>query len=154
MPYKRVYPVIQNSVRELCREPYRGHKKGCPNWDKKQGCPPQSIMVYRLLNLNKPVFAIYNKFDLGQHVRRMRLKHPEWTYYQCVCCLYWQHRARKQLREEIKKFLLLKHRGLNIIDCPEACGVDLTGTMKQIGIRLEWPPVHYAYQIALAGEKK
>lgn len=34
---------------------------------------------------------------------------------------------------------------------PEACGVDVTATMKLIGIDLEWPPVNVAYQVALVG---
>jgi len=34
---------------------------------------------------------------------------------------------------------------------PEAMGVNVTETMKRVGIELEWPPVNVAYQIALAG---
>jgi hypothetical protein len=38
---------------------------------------------------------------------------------------------------------------------PEAHGLNVTATMKSIGIELEWPPKTVTYQIALAsvGEK-
>ena len=35
--------------------------------------------------------------------------------------------------------------------CPEGAGVNITETMKNAGIILEWPPVNYTYQVALAG---
>jgi len=36
----------------------------------------------------------------------------------------------------------------------EANGVNVTATMKKIGIELEWPPREYAYQVAVLGRKK
>jgi len=35
--------------------------------------------------------------------------------------------------------------------CPEAMGINITATMAQAGIMLEWPPESVTYQIALAG---
>ena len=34
---------------------------------------------------------------------------------------------------------------------PEAGGVDVTATMKKIGVNLEWPPEHMVYLVALVG---
>jgi predicted metal-binding protein len=38
-----------------------------------------------------------------------------------------------------------------VTTCPEAMGVNITETMKDAGIILEWPPENVTYQIALAG---
>jgi hypothetical protein len=36
--------------------------------------------------------------------------------------------------------------------CPEAMGVNVTATMKEIGIQLEWPPKRWAHQVAMGAE--
>ena len=80
----------------------------------------------------------------------MKILHSGWTKRQLECCLYWQGSARKQLRNKIEMFSGM-YPDYRVIICPEAPGVDITSTMKSIGIILEWPPVNYTYQIALAG---
>lgn len=40
MPFQKVTPVIDYKMRALCVKPYYNHKKGCPNFNKKAGCPP------------------------------------------------------------------------------------------------------------------
>jgi hypothetical protein len=78
----------------------------------------------------------------------MEAKHPDWTRRQIECCLYWQPKARKQLKTEISKFRM-EFPNYNIIVNPEAQGINVTETMAQIGIDLEWPPVNRTYQIVL-----
>jgi hypothetical protein len=82
----------------------------------------------------------------------MGIKHPDWTDYQKRCVLYWQGTARSQLKKEILKFEK-DHPECVVSTGPEAMGVNLTETMKKIGIELEWPPTKYAYQIAIGGTK-
>jgi len=103
-----------------------------------------------VIDLSQPVYCVYNRFDLAHHVRRMRRRHPEWSERQLRCCLYWQSKARKQLRLKVEAFLR-DHPGLVALYVPEACGVDVTATMRSIGIELQWPPVSVAYQVALVG---
>jgi hypothetical protein len=103
-----------------------------------------------VLDLSAPVYAIWNRFDLAAHVARMRARHPGWTDRQLRCCRYWQPGARRELRGRIREFLE-GHRGWAVVACPEACGVNVTATMESIGIMLEWPPIRFAYQVALAG---
>lgn len=148
-----VIPVVDYSVRGLCIKPYPGHKEGCPNFGKKKGCPPEAKMFDTVYDMSKPVFAIINKFDFAGHVNRMKELHPEWSERQLECCLYWQPRARKQLLENIKHFLK-NHPGYKIESCPEAMGVNITETMTNSGLILEWPPKQWAYQIAIAGIPK
>jgi hypothetical protein len=102
------------------------------------------------LDLVKPIYTVWNVFDLAGHVERMRARHPDWSARQLVCCLYWQGTARKALRGHIQEFVR-EHPDLTIIECPEAQGVNVTATMAKIGVELEWPPVKVAYQVVLAG---
>jgi len=154
MPYSEVQVIMLDvPAASLCAKPYPGHPKGCPNLGKKDGCPPRVVPIDQRLDLSRPVFAIYNSFDMAEHAGRMRDAHPQWSDRQLRCCLYWQPAARRALRAEIRLF----HRhlpGMTVIECPEACGVNVTATMETCGIYLEWPPVEYARQVVLAGEAK
>lgn len=150
-----VVPVIDHTVRKLCTRPYHGHPKGCPNFNKKPGCPPAALNFDLVYDLTKPVFAICNIFDFKGHVEKMKAKHPDWSEYQLRCVLYWQGGARKHLKAHILDFLREhQSQGYRIETCPEAMGVNITETMKSAGVILEWPPQNVTYQIALAGIRK
>ena len=64
----RVNPVIDYSVRKLCIKPYYNHPKGCPNFNKKEGCPPTAQYFDKTYDLNQPVYAVYNVFDLKLNI--------------------------------------------------------------------------------------
>lgn len=152
MPYSLIKPVIDLSVRQLCKQPYCNHPGGCPNYDKKVTCPPKAPPISKVIDLSKPVYAIWNEFDFAGHCNRMKVIHPDWSQRQVECCLYWQPKARKQLRREINTFAFsIIQYVIYICAVPEGAGVNVTATMKSIGIELEWPPKIVAYQIALAG---
>lgn len=150
MSYKMVSIVIDKSLRSLCKRPYYNHARGCPNYNKKDGCPPKALHIENVLDLSNPIYCIFNKFDFKSHVDKMRGRHPEWSIRQLECCLYWQGTARKKLKSEITNFKE-KHPALKIVMCPEACGVNITETMRLINIDLEWPPKTVTYQVVLAG---
>ena len=151
MPFELVKPIIDMTVRSLCQKPYPGHPKGCPNYNRKKGCPPGSLPISKLLNLDRKIYVNWNEFNFHQHCKRMRHAHPMWTERQVRCCLYWQGKARKQLQNEIYKFRQC-HPNYCVLYPPESHGVNVTGTMKRIGIELEWPPMNFAYQVAIAGK--
>lgn len=153
MPHQLVIPTIDYKMRALCTLPYYNHKKGCPNFNKKDGCPPGVGLFDKMYDMDKPVYIIWNEFDLGAHVDKLKEKYPNWSEHQLKCCLYWQPKARKSLLEEIKKFKK-EFPEFSITRCPEAEGVNITETMKSIGIELQWPPETKTYQIALAAMKK
>jgi len=145
--------IVDYSVRDLCILRYPNHPKGCPNFGKRDDCPPNALKIEDVLDLNKTVYAVYNVFLFREHVARMKETHPEWTERQARCCLYWQPKARKQLKEKIVEFKE-QFPKLYIVKNPEACGVNLTATMKSVDIELEWPPENVTYQIVLAGTRK
>lgn len=142
--------VVNHAVRRLCYQPYPGHPKGCPNFGKKNRCPPRAPLVGEVFDLQGPIYFIWTTFNLALHVHHMKEKHPEWSNRQAACCLYWQGGARKQLREAVRIFRC-KHHKMIVNFTPEALGVDVTKTMRRKGVRLEWPPKHQTYQIAIAG---
>ncbi len=147
-------PIIDMRVRKLCQKPYHGHPKGCPNYDNKKGCPPNSPPISKVLDLNKEIYIIWNMFDFIKHCSRMETLHPQWSQRQIECCLYWQGTARKQLQNEICKFTGI-HPHLSVVYPPESYGVNVTQTMeKMLGIELEWPPIYFTYQVAIAGYKQ
>ncbi len=147
----RVNPVIESSVRGLCCKPYPNHPKGCPNYKKKKDCPPQAPILWDILDQNARIVMIWNQFAIGEHVDRMRQAHPDWSERQLYCCLYWQPKARKELKTYLRHLIRKDWMPPKIIKCPEACGVNITATMRNIGIVLEWPPKKVAYQVVLAG---
>lgn len=140
---------IDHKFRELCKNPYYNHPRGCPNYGKRKTCPPQQKLFFDVFDSD--FYLIFTKFDLKNHIDKMRKKHPNWTEKQLYCCLYWQGTARKNLKEEIKRFKKLSPRHY-ATTCPEAMGVNVTQLMlDNTGINLEWPPKNRAYQIAIAG---
>lgn len=146
----QVNPIIDISVRGLCCKPYEGHTKGCPNFKKQDRCPPKVPIFDAYFDIDLPVFAIVNEFNLKKHCERMLKKHPHWSDRQTKCVLYWQNTARKQLFSKIRTVLNnQKFKGYESTWCPEGMGVDVTQTMKDVGILLEWPPENIVRQIAL-----
>jgi len=153
--YVMVKPVVDYSVRGLCTSAYPNHPKGCPNHGKSDRCPPAAPRIEDFMDLGQSVYLIWNRYPFGEHVRRMRVKHPEWSQRQLECCLYWQGTARKQLKSHAAAFALdISDKGLDrlrMTGCPEGMGVNMTATAAQAGIALEWPPRRFAHQLALAG---
>lgn len=158
MAIKKVSLVTDKKFMKLCRKPYPNHKKGCPNFNKKPGCPPHTRFIEDVIYSTCYTYAIWTCFDLKSHVDRMKKRHPYWSQRQLECCLYWQGTARKNLRQEIERFKRWANRKrktenkkLIIFETPEAHGVNVTVTMLNLGVRLQWPPKTITYQVAIAG---
>lgn len=141
--------IYEKRIQELCSRRYANHPKGCPNYDKKIGCPPNKPLINEILDFNKPAYIIYVEFDIAEHARNIKLKHPDWSERQVYCCLYWQPKARKILRGEEAK--MINNKIEKIVTSPEAHGVNLDLLMRKIEIRLEWPPRQTARLISLGG---
>lgn len=150
MPYTPVIPVFDSKMRALCARPYPGHPKGCPNFGKKTGCPPEAPLLGQVFDLTRECYLVWNEFDLAAHVSRMRHAHPDWTDRQLTNCLYWQPGARKALNEMVDRFWG-RFEGMGIERCPEALGLNVTETLKRAGVEMEWPPVTKALQVAFVG---
>lgn len=150
-----IKPVLHALVRKLCFKAYPGHPKGCPNFNKRDICPPNAPLFEMHYDMNKKFLAVVTEFNLEQHIQRMKDLHPKWSDKQRACCLYWQGTARKVLKQEIKDTIkrdsLFDGCTVTVTDCPEAMGVDVTATMAEVGIILEWPPRKIVRKIAFIG---
>ena len=140
------------SPRGMCIKRYHGHPKGCPNYGKKDVCPPAAPMFDQVFDISKPVYLIYYKFDIGAHAKKMKEKHPNWTEIQQYNLLYWQGTARKSLKKNIQEFKgIYGNKGYYVVLSPDAMGVDVNSTLDKIGVKLEWPARKYVYKIAMGG---
>jgi hypothetical protein len=152
MPYHLIEPVYDPEVRHLCPCAYPLHPKGCPNWQKRASCPPDAPLLPEVFDLaSGAMYVIWSSFNFEAHVAGMRARHPDWSQRQLECCLYWQGTARHRLDEEIVAFRNAQATRMLVSRCPEAMGLNVTATMRKIGIELEWPPRTVTYQVALAG---
>lgn len=141
--------VLDLKARAWCKLPYPGHPKGCPNYGKRPACPPQAPLFGSLVE--PPFFLVAVKFNLADWARRLKMRHPGWSDRQARCCLYWQGKVRKRLREECEK---LASGGDVILYSPEANGVHVFKTCGTVGIKLERNPQTTVWKIAIIGRKR
>ena len=142
--------VVQEQTREWCRLPYPGHPRGCPNWGQKSSCPPKVCRVEYLFNLSKQHWFVVVDFDLAEHVRKMKLKHPDWSDSQLRCVLYWQGKVRSQLKKATLEFVR-QHPGTIYSACPEAMGVNVFRTCHRHGLMMKKNPQNTVYKVTLVG---
>jgi predicted metal-binding protein len=148
---------VENPIK-LCRLPYPGHKKGCPNIGKNKDCPPYAQRLSEIYNLfSQDKYFCYVKFNLKKQKEKMKLKHPNWSDRQCKCLLYWQKSVVKELRKKCNEFTIFLYPDNGIFDyelIPEAMGLHVFETMEYHGIKLERNPENYVYKIAFIGVLK
>jgi hypothetical protein len=188
----KIHPkLIRKNISELprkwCSRPYPGQSHGCPNVGKKRSlrgirkdlqsrvireCPrreePQIRLLNEIFDLSKPVYIIYQIFNMGAYAEKLRTGSNKLkTRGQWYNKRYWQQVARKKLYDKIEKFLD-SHKGTIVDICPEAHGVNFVTLMPEVGIQLKWyrpwPPEHdilherylenKAHQICLGGYPK
>ncbi len=148
--------IINYGCRNFCKIPYHGHKKGCSNFNKFELCPPKICLIENFVDLNKDIWFIVEEFNLKDHVDKMRIKHPEWSYIQLKNLLYWQNGVRKNLKNKTIKFINnhLDKDKLVYTLLPEAMGVMVIDTASLLGIPIEKIPINKVFKISLIGYKK
>ena len=148
--------VIEPKAREWCKLPYpvilgqkSDHPDGCPNYGRRETCPPLAPLFEKILK--SPFLLVGVKFDLESWADELKKKHPKWTDRQARCCLYWQGKVRKVLREACNEIMRDFCDG-EVLYVPEATGVDVFKTCEKIGIMLERNPKKYVWKIAIIGK--
>lgn len=155
--YKIDKIYFEQRFMDFCGLPYPGHPKGCPNFNKgKSGCPYTTPLIDKVIDITKSIYLIGIDFDLEEHTQKMKVKHPSWTDRQCKNVLYWQPHHKKLLKFEIDIFTCdLNKDKLFVTIKPEAYGVNMCATVRQVGIKLDWHyPLKHVWRIALIGELK
>ena len=133
--------IILLDTKQLCFSSYYNHPKGCPNaygkcWNKDgQKC---QRMLDSIIDLDKPMYLIYNEFDVESWSKVMKRKHPNWTERQCRCLLYWQGRTRAKLRQKTGLAKVMFGLSLTVLTRPEYYGVNIYATfLNATGIILD-----------------
>lgn len=153
---KLPYNPLKDKNGRLKRDRYGNIKyrypDGCPNYGKKEGCPPNSKKIDEFIDLTQKYWFIIVEFDIGAHERKQKIKHPHWSIKQCRNSRHWQGTIHKQLREESNRLCGSYNRVFTL--CPEAMGVHAIKTAKNIGIPIKSRPKNYIYKISLVGYSK
>lgn len=144
---------INMKARKWCLLPYPDHPKGCPNYGKRNTCPPDAPLVEDFIDTEQSMYLIVVEFDLGAHIRKMLQTHHGWSERQAKCVLYWQAGVNKRLENECKLFMW-SHPNMVTTRCPEAMGVNVITTAQIAGIPVKVKPEGIVYKIALAGVVK
>lgn len=139
--------VVDKRAREWCKLPYPNHPKGCPNYDKKANCPPQSYSIEEVYDFICPCWFVIIEFDLKAQAERMKSKHPNWTERQCRCLLYWQGGVNKRLKQEV--IVEARKRKAHISMTPEAMGINVIKTLQLLGVAIEAKPTVKVYKAGL-----
>lgn len=162
--------IHYDKVRDFCKRSYPGHPHGCPNYGKKETCPPHAE---RFMNVIKSIpdgkyFLVYVNFDLEEQSRRMKEKNPHFTEKQSRNSRYWQSTVKKALREKIMSiYNANKNQAWYIIGCGsgfstkkmsniqknvcsmEAMGINVFSTLKLNEIPFEVKPKKYVTLVCL-----
>lgn len=142
--------VINYETREWCKLPYPDHPRGCPNYGKRDSCPPDAILIEDFVNVHNFLWLITIEFNLASHVQRMLGLHPKWSNRQARCVLYWQPRVNRELLEATSQYSHMRGGSVYTL-CPEAMGVDVIETARKCGIPIKSHPTETVYKIALVG---
>ena len=143
--------IKSKNINKWCKLPYPGHPNGCPNYNKKKTCPPKAPSFEKIIK--PPYILVAVKFNLEEHVKKMKQKHPNWTDKQARCVLYWQNRVNKQLRELSEK-TASKIPNSMILNMPEANSINLFETCKKEGLILKSNPQKIIWKMSIIGIKK
>jgi hypothetical protein len=136
--------VEHPNIQKLCRCPYPDHPEGCPNWGKKEGCPPGPYYGDMFEAMARLAIV---KFDFGEYLEAKREQHPDWTERALRNPRHWQGHLRAAMKQ-------LTAGREYVISSPEGMGVNVTATCKRAGIILEWPPENYVCQVNLIATPK
>lgn len=134
-----------------CQLPYPNHPRGCPNYGRRDTCPPRAPRFEDLLQ--PPFWLVAYPFDLRGHAEMMKEKHPKWSERQARCVLYWQGRVRKYLRLAIRDLREKLGDDYIILEIPEANGVNCFATCAKVGLYLKRNP-DLVWKMMIVGRKK
>jgi len=134
-----------------CTLSYPGHKNGCPNFGKKESCPP--FAPYFLDRYKPEVFVAFMRFDFGEFLERKRKVHPDWTERALRNPWHFQGHLDSKLKSFVNSELIKSNfENFQAIYSPEAMGINIHLTARNAEVELEWPPRKNMYRIILLAQ--
>ena len=100
------------------------------------------------------VYAIVTRFYLEQYFRDRRLLYPNVTEGMLRSNRYWQPKTISENDTAIRDYFLENPDKKDYVSTRflECMGVDVVGTMKEVGIELKFPPGEIVYRIAFVAK--
>jgi|GEM_PF-2148721 len=138
------------SIQKLCLCPYFNHPQGCPNYGRRADCPPRAVYFPEIFK--EKVYIAATVFNFEDYLNLKRVEHINWTERALRNPRHWQGYLRSELKKLISE--MGPSRNNDAIFNPEAMGVNVTQTCKNVGLSLEWPPKKIVCQVALIGQRK
>jgi predicted metal-binding protein len=127
----------KQEVYDMCRKPYYKHPKGCPNYGKKESCPPRVSHITEVFDLSTIHFLIM-KFDFAKYIAMRREARPHDTNRSLANQRHWQGHLRSQLRLEWQNSLQCVYPDYIVREDPEALGVNVVSSLANHGIDFDW----------------
>ncbi len=84
-----------------CRKPYAGYPNGCPNYGKRDSCPPKAACARKLVETYQHFYLVYAWFRIAEFAVRRQARFPKWTTKQLRNPRHWQAQLKRMLREYI-----------------------------------------------------
>ena len=136
IPYAHIKTHSLPVANKLCRQAYYKHPKGCPNYNRRENCPPNTLHIFQQYDpLSIHILCV--KFPFLEYISQKELLHPDWTVRALTNQRHWQGHLKGEVRrywEEIKGEYPL-HK---LIENPEGQGVNVQKTLKRYDINLKW----------------
>ena len=138
------------SPRSMCISPYKNHKNGCPNYGMLPTCPPNIPCMYDQIFDISDVYAVVTTFHLEEFFSKRRERRPDLAEGQIRNLRIWQGIALKENDYAICDFYheypdKKDYVSTRLLEC---MGVDVVGTMKEVGIEIKFPVEEIAYRVA------
>lgn len=150
---------ISEKVRKWCALPYPNHKKGCPNYDKKDTCPNKIPLMEDLTEKYRYFYLLTADFDFKEYKNRRKNDNESLSEVQVKNLLYWQKTVKNVLFNNAVKicknnnfvdiFLLMCGSGMKDdrfeqekIPSMEAVGIDVFNIYRNNEIEFELKPVN------------
>jgi predicted metal-binding protein len=169
MPWKEIPQealIFDTKVQSYCNNP----KYVCPYFGHSWACPPKAPYLEEEIMSYESYFLIYTKFDLKGNSMKNKKRYKGYSYMRKIM----EKEIESFLKQHNDRFDELKilwdgHCRIcekenktcsieNNIPCRypnkirysmEAVGIDVTQTVKNVNLDIEWPPVNRIYRFGL-----
>lgn len=156
-------------VHKLCTQEYYQHKKGCPNFGKKLGCPPGLKHISEIVDVSTLHFY-FLRFHFQKYIEQKMDRSPGWTNRAYANQRHWQAHLRSQLArrwEEVDQYNYPEYNLCLAPDSycrnPEGHGINVVQTLENHGFKTGWCVANdqdeivefpeYMYQVFIFGKE-
>ncbi|MGI6484602.1 MAG: hypothetical protein ACOX0R_03195 [Candidatus Dojkabacteria bacterium] len=167
---EKTFIVIENAqivthdistANSLCVQPCYNYKRGCPNFGKKEGCPPNLKHISEEYDMNS-IHILLLKFPFGEYFAQRKEVHPDWTDRALINPRHWQNHLKACLNREWEN-IKDDYPEHTFIQNPEGQGVNIVETLEGYEIEMEWSAsdesgeivsvAENLYRVAMIGKK-